>query len=197
MKNPKLTQETEVLRAFRLTKPGIEKMTDGELMGTFNRVVVELSARDKSTVIIEYLRRQADLLETSPERQAAPRKKKHPWRVYQCGKPQAAKDVFGEKDMPRRIHEGKPAKRRPAERSKTLEIDKALDDTAEVMAEAVMTEGVLPDEGESPIERHDRKAERERIRDAVEDEMEKGTKQAREQERFESDIIALAERWQA
>lgn len=87
MKNRRAKQETEVYRAFRLTRAGFEQMTDGEIQGAFQRLIVELVARDKSAVIVEHLRRQADLLATSKERMAAPRKKKHPWRIYECGKP--------------------------------------------------------------------------------------------------------------
>ncbi len=87
MRNRKPKTETEVFRAFRLTQSGVAQMTRGERMGLFNRVIVEMVLDDQSTVIIEHLRRQADLLETSEERKAAPRKKKHPWRRYECGKP--------------------------------------------------------------------------------------------------------------
>jgi hypothetical protein len=176
MKNPKLTQETEVFRAFRLTKSGIEKLTDGELMGTYNRVVVELSARDKSTVIIEHLRRQADLLETSPERQAAPRKKKHPWRMYQCGKP---RDNTWDQGEPK-----------TKGRAKVMAADKTI-------RQGVAVEDT-PFGGEddtTPGKCRDRKYEDEKIADAIAEatewEAEKDAEHEREDARIENQLWSL------
>ena len=55
--------ETEPLRAFRLTNTEAQRLSDGELLGVFLRCIVEMAARDQSGAAIEHLRHQADLLE--------------------------------------------------------------------------------------------------------------------------------------
>ena len=55
-RNPQI--ESEVFRAYRLTRSGIEKMTDGERHGAFLRLVAEMTIHDQSMVIVEQARRQ-------------------------------------------------------------------------------------------------------------------------------------------
>ena len=66
MRDPHI--ESEVFRAYRLTRSGIEQMTDGERLGALLRVIEEMVVNDQSMVIVEHLRHQADLLAAMPER---------------------------------------------------------------------------------------------------------------------------------
>jgi hypothetical protein len=84
-RNPQI--ESEVFRAFRLTRSQVEKMPDGELLGALNRVIVEMVVRDQSVVITEQLQKQIDLLVVMPERQKVPRKKKRAWKFWDYGVP--------------------------------------------------------------------------------------------------------------
>ncbi len=188
--------ESEPFRVFRNSSVDAQRATMGELYGILMRAITELAAREENAEISRLLRRQADLVDKMqpPRADRTPAKEKsHPWRQYPR-KTQSAKDVFGKKDMPRRIHEGKPAKPSRAAQNRTPEVDKALERAEENPAE-ILDGATLPDFGdEVAVQPHDLKADREQIRDAIDDEMEKATKQAREQERFESDVIELAER---
>ncbi len=150
MKNRSAKQETEVYRTFRLTRAGFEQMTDGELQGAFQRVIVEMVARDQSAVIVEHLARQADLLATSKVRMAVPRKKKHPWRVYECGKP--------------RNNTWDQAEPKPNGRAKVMAADRSV--------QRAFAVGDAPAGGEddtTPGTSRDRKFEDAQIADAIED----------------------------
>ena len=85
MRDPHI--ESEVFRAYRLTRSGIEQMTEGERLGAFNRVIVEMAVRDQSVVIIEQLQMQIDYLLAMPERKKVPRKKRRAWRYWEYGEP--------------------------------------------------------------------------------------------------------------
>ena len=95
--NARLT--TEVLRAFRQARPHVEQMTEGERLGGVLRHVAEMVLSDQSNVITEHLQKQVDLLLAMPERQKAPRPKKRPWRVWECGKPRD--NTWSEDEPPR------------------------------------------------------------------------------------------------
>ncbi len=86
-------------------------MRDGEVLGAFNRLVVELVVRDQSPVITEQLQMQIDLLLAMPERKKVPRKKRRPWRFWDYGVP--VNYSWGEVDEGRR----KP----PANRTPTVD----------------------------------------------------------------------------
>jgi hypothetical protein len=88
MEGGKFKTETEVFRAFRMANFGAQGLSDGKVQGVFQRMIVEMVARGKAAVVIEYLRRQADLLEAEPERMTAPRKKSRPSGRYFVGAPQ-------------------------------------------------------------------------------------------------------------
>ena len=47
MEKGKLKTETEVFRAFRLNNFKAQKLSDGELQGIFQRVIVEMATRDQ------------------------------------------------------------------------------------------------------------------------------------------------------
>ncbi len=75
--------EDEPLRVFRLTNFQAQSATDGELLGAFLRVIVEMLSRDQSGAVVEHLRHQADLAETMlPPRAARPAPKPYSWRRY-------------------------------------------------------------------------------------------------------------------
>ena len=72
-------------------------------------------------------------------------------------------------------------------------MDKAL--VNDELTDEVMADARFPgSDDEPPVQRRDRKYEQEKMKAAIEDEFEKSAEQTRDEERFESDCIALAER---
>ena len=175
-RNPQI--ESEVFRAFRLTRSQVEKMPDGELLGALNRVIVEMAVRDQSVVIIEQLQTQIDLLVAMPERKKVPRKKKRAWRYWDYGVP--INYSWGEVD------EG----RREPSADKTPTVDTAIR-TGQVIADVEAD----PDDAPPGVP-VDHTWERQKIQDAIEEAAEAEAEHKREAAQFEADLVArAAEGW--
>ncbi len=173
-RNPQI--ESEVFRAFRLTRTQVEKMRDGELMGALNRVIVEMAVRDQSVVIIEQLQTQIDLLLAMPERKKVPRKKKRPWQFWDYGTP--INYSWGEVDEGRR----EP----PADRTPTVD---AVIKSDETIADAEDD----PDE-EPPGVLVDHTWKRQKAEDAIEEAAEADAEFLRKVAEEDADMLAQAAR---
>ena len=172
--------ETEPFRVFRLTNFEAQSATDGELLGALWRVLTEMACRDKSGVVVEHLRHQADLAEAMlpPRAERPPAPKRHSWRRYASYSP--APDV--EYQSPETDADAP----RPAQ-AKTPAVDDALN-TNEVLDGAV-----LPEEDVPPRQRTDRKLQEARIKDALEDAFEQDAKYKHEADLFDAELMAAAE----
>jgi hypothetical protein len=150
----------EVFNVIRLTDIEAQGLSDGKVQGVFQRMIVEMAARGKAAVVIEYLRRRAGFLETIPERMAAPRTKKRSYLRCLVGAPQ---NNMWDRDEPK-----------PEGRAKDMAADKSLKlIIAEPRRFGVMQHDVAdeaPFGGEddtTPGEWPDRKYEDEKTADAV------------------------------
>jgi hypothetical protein len=170
LRNPQI--ESEVFRAFRLTRTQVEKMPDGELLGAFNRVVVEMVVRDQSPAIIEQLQMQIDLLLAMPERKKVPRKKRRGWRYWEYGEP--INYAWG-----------------VVERGVTLPNETHAVDTAIKRGETIADVEFDPDD-EPPGVLVDHTYGRQKIQAAIEDAAEAEAENKREAALFEDEYVALA-----
>ena len=164
--------ESEVFRAYRLTRTQVEKMPDGELLGALNRVIVEMAVRDQSVVIIEQLQMQIDLLLAMPERKKVPRKKRRGWRFWDYGVP--INYSWGE-----------------VERGVTLPNETHAVDTAIKRGETIADVEDDPDE-EPPGVLVDHTYGRQKIQAAIEDATEAAAEFKREAALLEDEYVALA-----
>ena len=168
--------ECEVFRAYRMTRSGVEQMTEGERLGAFNRVVEEMIVNDESVVIIEQLQMQIDFLLAMPERKKVPRKKRRGWRFFEYGVP--LNYSWGE-----------------VERGVTLPNETHRVDTAIKRGETIADAEFDPDE-EPPGVLRDHTYERQKVQAAIEEAAEEAAdadaKNKREAALFEDEYVALA-----
>ena len=176
MRDPQM--ESEVFRAYRMTRSGVEQMTKGELLGALNRVIVEMTVRDQSVVIIEQLQMQIDFLLAMPERKKAPRKKRRVWKFWDYGVP--INYSWNEVDEGQHI---------PAA-DKTLAVDTAIDTAIETGTTIADVE-LDPDDAPPGVQ-IDHTYERQKIQDAIEEAAEADAEFKREAALFEADLVALA-----
>jgi hypothetical protein len=183
MRDPHI--ESEVFRAYRMTRSGIEQMTDGELLGALNRVVVEMAVRDQSVVIIEQLQMQIDLLLAMPEFKKAPRKKKRPWKFWDYGVPISYD--WGEYEY----EKGRPEP--PANRTPTVDtaikMDMTIDD-AEM--DKTIDDAAFEEDDTPPGVRRDHTYEREKVQAAIEEAAKADEESKREDARLEDEAVARA-----
>ena len=176
-RNPQI--ESEVFRAFRLTRAQIEKNSTGELLGALNRVVVELVVRYQSPVIIELLQEQIDLLLAMPEFKKAPRKKKRPWKFWDYGVPISYDwgDYEYEKDHP------EP----PVDRTPTVDTAIKMDWTIDGAEDE--PDDAPPDDA-PPGGQRDHTYEREKVQAAIEEAAKADEESKREAARLDDELVA-------
>ena len=79
-----IRSEDEVFRAFRLTQFEAQDLSDGQLLGAFLRVIVEMLSRDQSGAVVAHMRHQADMAEVML-RHHAPSGRRHPGGIPGAG----------------------------------------------------------------------------------------------------------------
>ncbi len=167
-----IRSEDEVFRAFRLTQFEAQDLSDGQLLGGLLRFVVEMLTRDQSGAAVQHLRHQADLAEAilPPPAERPPPPQRHPWRRY----PYRMDPAFDD-----------PAPPAKAEATAT--------DVALASGEALDGAEFYESDDETIQEQPERQLVEARVRDALDDVFETEGEIRREAERFEADMIALAQ----
>jgi hypothetical protein len=185
-RNPQI--ENEVFRAFRLMRTQVEKTPDGELLGAFNRVVVEMVVRNQSPAIIEQLQMQIDFLLAMPKFKKAPRKRKRPWKFWDYGVPISYD--WGEYEY-KKHHPEPPADRTPTVDT-AIKMDWAIDDAEFKPDDAPPDDAEFKPDDAPPGVRRDHTYEREKAQAAIEETVEADEEFKREAARLEDELVARA-----